>query len=156
MCQSTQQINQNSRKIRVMAWGSISIWILSGKKFLIPLKACFLSNRTAHSHSTPVQVVCRFQVCRAISSGRVKGEHFVCRIPGTTYLGSHLRIIDNLYLIQIKKIQLSITVMSSPWFIYLLEIIWGYQLSWWWLINYSFDVWLFFTDWKRTKSAKVI
>lgn len=103
LCQSPQQIDQNNRKIRDMAWGTISIWIPGGKNLPIPLKAYPLWNRMAHSHSAPAQVVDIFRVLRSWSSERVKAGLCVCRVPGTTYPGPHLRIIDNLCLIQIKK-----------------------------------------------------
>lgn len=82
-----------------------SRWTRTGRK--IPLGVYPLRNQMAHSHSAPAPPAGILAVLKARSSKSVKVRCCVCRMLGTTYPGPHLRIVDNLYLMQILKLSIN-------------------------------------------------
>lgn len=82
-----------------------SRWTRTGRK--VPLEVYPLRNQMARSHSASAPPAGILAVLRARSSKSVKARCCVCRMLGTTYPGPHLRIVDNLYLMQILKLSIN-------------------------------------------------
>lgn len=115
----------------------------------IPLEVYPLRNQMARSHSAPAPPAGILAVLRARSSKAVKARCCVCRMLGTTYPGPHLRIVDNLYLMQILKLSISHDLLVH------LKSFRGLSLFGWdWPIN-RFNIWLFYSQCQTGKRQSI-